>query len=121
MELDLSPEKYMNRGVMYGSHGGASWSRQSFSLFILYATCGWGQIITTVAGGGWRAFPTAEIAAIGAPLGTPWKPALDAQGNVYVADNYDNIVVRISPSGTLIVVAGNGNAGFAGDGGPATL
>ena len=79
-----------------------------------------GQVITTVAGGGWRAFPASDIPATSAPLGTPWSPALDAQGNVYVADSYNNIVVRISPSGTLRVVAGNGNAGFSGDGGPAT-
>ncbi len=91
----------------------------SFALFILSATCGWGQIITTVAGGGWRAFPTGGISAINAPLGTPWSPALDALGNLYVPDSYNNIVVRISPTGTMTVVAGNGNAGYSGDGGPA--
>jgi sugar lactone lactonase YvrE len=79
-----------------------------------------GQVITTVAGGGWRAFPTSEIPAIGAPLGIPRGLAVDAQGNVYVADSYNNIVVRISPTGTLTVVAGNSSAGFSGDGGPAT-
>jgi uncharacterized protein (TIGR03437 family) len=47
--------------------------------------------------------------------------ALDAQGNVYVADSYNNIVVGISTAGTLTLVAGNSNAGFSGDGGPATV
>jgi uncharacterized protein (TIGR03437 family) len=79
-----------------------------------------GQVITTVAGGGWRPFPTAQISAIKAPLGTPIGVALDGQGNLYVADSYNNIVVRISPSGTLSLVAGNGSAGFSGDGGPPT-
>jgi len=78
----------------------------------------YGQVITTVAGGGWRAFPTSDIPAISAPLGTPFGVALDGQGNVYVADSSNNNVVRISPSGTLTVVAGNSNPGFSGDGGP---
>jgi len=47
--------------------------------------------------------------------------ALDAQGNVYAADSYNNIVVRISPAGTLTLIAGNSNAGFSGDGGPANI
>ena len=38
---------------------------------------------------------------------------------MYAADSGNNIVVRISPSGVLTVVAGNGVAGFSGDGGPA--
>jgi uncharacterized protein (TIGR03437 family) len=79
-----------------------------------------GQVITTVAGGGWRAFTRSSIPAMSAPLGTPFGEALDGQGNLYVVDSYNNIVVRVSPTGTLVVVAGNSNAGFSGDGGAAT-
>ena len=79
-----------------------------------------GQVITTVAGGGWRAFPTSDIPAISAPLGTPLGLLLDSQGNVYVADGSSNVVVRVSPSGTLTVVAGNGIPALSGDTGPAT-
>jgi uncharacterized protein (TIGR03437 family) len=79
-----------------------------------------GQVITSVAGGGWQAFPTTGIPALSAPLGTPWAAALDGQGNLYVADGYNNVVVRITSGGTLTLVAGNGNGGFSGDGGPAT-
>ncbi len=79
----------------------------------------YGQVITTVAGGGWRVFPTSGVPALSAPLGTVWSPALDGQGNLYFADSYNNVVVRLSPNGTLILVAGNSHAGFSGDGGPA--
>src|ERR1035441_4660858 len=79
----------------------------------------YGQVITTVAGGGWRVFPTSGVPALSARLGTVWSPALDGQGNLYFADSYNNIVVRLSPNGTLILVAGNTHAGFSGDGGPA--
>ena len=43
--------------------------------------------------------------------------ALDTAGNVYAADYRANTVRRISPDGTTAVVAGNGTAGGAGDGG----
>jgi uncharacterized protein (TIGR03437 family) len=79
-----------------------------------------GPVITTVAGGGWRPFPKSQIAGPNAPLGTLWSPVLDRQGNLYVADSYNNIVVRIAPDATVTLVAGNGNAGFGGDGGPPT-
>jgi uncharacterized protein (TIGR03437 family) len=79
-----------------------------------------GQLITTIAGGGWRAFPSSRTAAAGAPLGSPEDVAVDGQGNVYISDTFNNIVVRMSPAGTLDLVAGNGRAAFAGDGGPAT-
>jgi uncharacterized protein (TIGR03437 family) len=78
-----------------------------------------GQVIDTVAGTTWF-FPASSAPALSAPLGNLHGVAVDAQGNVYAADSQNSIVVRISPSGVLTVVAGNGGAGFSGDGGPAT-
>jgi uncharacterized protein (TIGR03437 family) len=60
------------------------------------------------------------VPAVGAVLGTPGLPAADGQGNLYFPDSYDNVVLKLSTGGTLTVVAGNGNAGYSGDGGPAT-
>src|SRR5271157_2726352 len=77
------------------------------------------QIITTVAGTDF-AFPSTPLPAVNAPLGIIQGVAVDAQGNAYAADSYNNIVVRISPNGVLTVVAGNGIQGFTGDGGLAT-
>src|ERR1043166_4621432 len=76
------------------------------------------QVITTVAGTSFT-FPT-QTAAINAPLSQVYGVAVDTKGNVYTADLQNNIVVRISPGGTLTVVAGNLRFGFSGDGGPAT-
>ena len=91
---------------------------------IAWGLCLWcasapAQIITTVAGTDF-AFPSTRLPALSAPLGHPGGVAVDAQGNVYAGDPGNNIVVRISPNGALTVVAGNGIAGFSGDGGPAT-
>lgn len=47
--------------------------------------------------------------------------AVDAVGNVFIADIVDNIVLRLDiKTGVLSLVAGNGTFGFSGDGGPAT-
>lgn len=45
---------------------------------------------------------------------------MDTAGNVYVSDEDNHLVAKISPDGILTVVAGNGIPGFSGDGGPAT-
>jgi hypothetical protein len=76
-------------------------------------------IITTVGGSDW-VFPSNVTIALNAPLGQMTSVAIDAQGNFYAADASNNIVVRVTPAGTLRIVAGNGSAGFSGDGGPAT-
>src|SRR5271157_3160449 len=79
----------------------------------------YGQVIDTVAGTTWF-FPTWTVPAPSAPLGFLQGVCADSQGNVYAADSGNNIVVRISPGGVLTVMAGNGAAGYSGDGGPAT-
>ena len=46
--------------------------------------------------------------------------AVDANGNLYIADWLNNRVRRVDPFGVITTVAGNGVQGFSGDGGPAT-
>jgi len=45
--------------------------------------------------------------------------AFDQSGNLYVADSRDGRLCKIDATGLLTEVAGNGNYGFGGDGGPA--
>jgi uncharacterized protein (TIGR03437 family) len=49
----------------------------------------------------------------------PGGVAVDASGNVYIADTYNNVIRKVS-NGIITTVAGNGNCGYSGDGGPAT-
>ncbi|MEX2261042.1 MAG: hypothetical protein WD696_03780 [Bryobacteraceae bacterium] len=57
--------------------------------------------------------------AIAAQLASAVALALDAQGNLYIADSEDHRVRKVDATGLITTVAGNGHAGFAGDGGPA--
>jgi sugar lactone lactonase YvrE len=73
--------------------------------------------ITTVAG---RPDSGDGGAATSALLHLPRDVAVDAAGNVFIADTYNHRIRRVSPTGTMTTVAGNGTSGFSGDGGTAT-
>ncbi|MBI2689972.1 MAG: SMP-30/gluconolactonase/LRE family protein [Acidobacteria bacterium] len=89
------------------------------SITILAAAAYGQQIISTFAGTQW-VFPPASRPALDAPLSNVFAVAVDNQGRTLIADWRNSIVARIETSGVLSVVAGNGVAGFSGDGGDAT-
>ncbi len=82
-------------------------------LFLAEVLCA--QSILTVAGGGTDDGQRATDIWIDFPIGV----TLDAGGNLYFADQKGNLVRRIATDGTISTVAGNGGAGFGGDGGRA--
>ena len=57
--------------------------------------------------------------ALKAQLRMPAGLHYDKQGNLYIADRENHRVRKVSPDGTITTVAGTGEAGFSGDGGPA--
>ncbi|MGE0131653.1 MAG: SBBP repeat-containing protein [Blastocatellales bacterium] len=91
----------------------------SASLSVLYNP---DFIISTVAGGGY--FRSTEFgdgkAAVGTRLGFPHLVAVDNQGNVYFSERDSHRLRKISRDGVLSTVAGTGEPGYSGDGGPAT-
>ena len=76
--------------------------------------------ITTVAGNGDLGFSGDGGPATSAELGYLRGVAVDASGNLYIADSSNNRVRMVDGSGTITTVAGTGTEGFSGDGGPAT-
>ncbi|MEX5712122.1 protein kinase [Parafrankia sp. FMc6] len=76
--------------------------------------------VVTVAGTGEAAFSGDGGPAGSAALNGPFGMVADWAGNIYVADFDNNRVRRITADGTITTIAGTGEAGFSGDGGPAT-
>ena len=78
-------------------------------------------IISTVAGNGTAGYSGDGGAATSAQLSSPGTIALDASNNIYIADFGNNVVRKVAVStGYISTIAGNGTAGYAGDGGAAT-
>jgi hypothetical protein len=79
-------------------------------------------IISTIAGVGTASGPNvcfgcdALIMQINAPTGI----ATDAYGNVYLSALTNDVVHKIAPNGKIYPVAGTGDEGYSGDGGPGT-
>jgi uncharacterized protein (TIGR03437 family) len=76
-------------------------------------------VITTVAGNGVVGFSGDSGPAPNAQLNSPYGTALDSAGNLYIADTGNQRIREVS-NGVITTIAGNGNAGFSGDNGPAT-
>ncbi len=76
-------------------------------------------IITTVAGGGHYGLGDGG-AATNASLVQPSGVAVDASGNLFIADTWNNRIREVDPDGIITTVAGNGSYGYSGDGGQAT-
>lgn len=76
-------------------------------------------IVTTIAGNGSGGFSGDGGPAISAELSYPTGVALDSVGNLYIADEGNSRIRKVSPLGTITTVVGTGAAGNSGDGGPA--
>jgi glucose/arabinose dehydrogenase len=76
-------------------------------------------LITTVVGTGRDAFSGDGGPAVDAAIGAPRGIATLADGTLLIADSDNNRIRRVSPDGTIDTIAGDGSAGFAGDGGSA--
>lgn len=78
-------------------------------------------VISTAVGTGRPGYSGDGGPAARARLNQPFDVAFDASGNLYVADTFNHCVRRVdSATGVVATVAGDGKAGYSGDGGPAT-
>lgn len=79
-------------------------------------------IITTVAGNGVAGYTGDGSAATSASLRNITRVAVDADGNIYIADAGNTVIRKVTvATGIITTYAGNGVYGYAGDGGVAIL
>lgn len=73
--------------------------------------------VSTIAGTGVSGFSGDGGPATAARLASPSAVVADRNGNLYIADQTNNRVRRVSNRGTITTVAGNGTFGYSGDSG----
>ena len=78
-----------------------------------------GQVITTVAGAGPIGDSGDGGPATEAKLLNPEGIAVGADGSLYISDSSSDRIRRVGPNGIITTIAGTGERGFSGDGGPA--
>jgi len=84
-------------------------------------TPGPNSIITTVAGNGNFGYSGDKGPATSAELSDPKGLAIDAAGNLYIADHDNSVIRMVEPAnGNIYTIAGNHSFGYSGDNGPAT-
>jgi sugar lactone lactonase YvrE len=76
--------------------------------------------IATLAGNGTPGYSGDSGPATAASLMYPWDVKVDASGNVYIADEGNHVIRKVTPDGTITTFAGTGSIGSDGDDGPAT-
>ena len=76
--------------------------------------------MSAFAGNGVRGYFGDGGAATAAQLSSPSGLIMDSSGNLYIADTGNHVIRKVSPDGRIATVAGNGNLGYTGEGGPAT-
>ena len=103
-------------GVAVGLAGEVYFTGYGHSVYRIDAR----GVLTRVAGNGRVGFSGDGGPATSAQLFDPRGVAVDAAGNLYIADSYNNRIRKVATNGIITTVAGNGSEGYSGDGGPAT-
>ena len=76
--------------------------------------------MTTIAGNGQRGYTGDGGPATAATLAEPHEILFDAAGDLYIAERDNHVIRKVNmKTGIMSTVAGTGEAGFSGDGGPA--
>ena len=76
-------------------------------------------LVTTVAGSGVPGYSGDGGPALNAQLNAPWGILIDKDDNLLIADSYNDVIRKVGSDGIIHTIAGNGQEGYEGDGGPA--
>ena len=114
--LAVNAEMGAPTNIVVSKTGEVYFSDDLFSVIRKIDTNG---IISTIAGTGVNGYSGDGGPAINAMLFYPNGLALDSLGNLFVADEDNARIRKITPAGIITTYAGIGLSGYSGDGGPA--
>jgi len=125
LAVDASGDVYIadksNHEIKMVYEGGS----QAAALLTLEATASKTTVTPTagdiyiVAGNGSTHYPYGSVATLSA-LNSPTMVALDAAGDIYIADNSYDVILEVNAlTGVMVDIGANSTAGYSGDGGPA--
>ncbi len=103
------------QAVAYDAAGNLYIADENGHVVLMVDTSG---ILSTVVGTGMQGFSGDGGTATAAQLDSPMGLAADANGNLYISDTHNQRIRKVS-NGIITTIAGNGVAGFSGDGGSA--
>jgi hypothetical protein len=72
-------------------------------------------IITTIAGTGYGGYNGDNIQATSARLYYPWSIFVTSDNSVYISDNENHRIRKVSPNGIISTIVGTGSYGYNGD------
>jgi uncharacterized protein (TIGR03437 family) len=102
--------------VAFDRQGNLFFSDAGLNMVLKMDTTG---VVSIVAGNGLQRFAGDGGPARAASLASPWGVALDAAGDLFIADSGNNLVRKVDTKGVITTVAGGGPA-YPNDGNPAT-
>jgi sugar lactone lactonase YvrE len=104
--------------IVFDAQGNLYFAETGNHVVRRFSTAG---VTTTVAGTGVQGFAGDGAAATAAELDSPGGLALNAAGDLFIADTHNHRVREVAAAtGIISTVAGTGVAGFSGDGGAET-
>ena len=113
----FSDVTYIHRVQAYDEEESSAFSNEAVARTRAAAPPDTDWVINTIAGR--RVSDEDNSPAVSARLDSPLGVVFDRVGNLYIADGGNLRVRRVDTAGTIATVAGTGERGFGGDGGPA--
>ena len=108
---------YVPYGVAVDSYGNIYFSNNTINC--IYKKDSTSGQFSLIAGTGDQAFGGDDGPAKEAKLDNPYDVAVDSDGNLYIADTNNHRIRKVDSNGIITTIAGTGENGYAGDGGPA--
>ena len=116
-QTPAAPPLLLPSAIVFDAQGNLYFADTGNHIIREYSVAG---VLTTFAGSGVQGYSGDNGPAKAAELDSPQGLALDAAGNLYIADSHNHRIREVATGGTITTFAGTGVAGFSGDNGQAS-